>query len=592
MQIKSIFRFLILLIILLSLSKICNADVEIPFDYYYGRWVDGHQIGGSYEFQDNREDSTRSVSYLFTSGKYRYGFGIVTKSVLNIKPSDVGLMSVDEEKSWISPVLKFQIRPTKKWQLGIDSLYFTETTFSQFPINNSLIDIYSNLFCVDIHSHWTNKDKNHLSKYNAALSYFYNDFIDGGTVRIDNNLKIEQKSTSLDYIDKSHNYNSSKEYFMLSIGKFKTYKFNLQNTVRYGMTNDINLNLNLELLYNIEHTNDKFSRKVDSTYYSQSSLKKNKRNLTAIYNLRSLINKFKSLQIDIQLSQKYSYVTGDSSLYSYYSGDDSIRYLDIDYTKNNGFGNTNIIVGLNLLSMGDFNENMLLDNYNGFYRMMLSGNQLCSGLEFNYLEEHHKDPNPNSRTISLKYKVAYGLKDHLEISANVEYTKKRFVFLRIPGHPEYSMSYRNNINHGINIKFRSYKYNSKRYTNWSQDTKYDIVLGNQLSLGQLYFETNIKLPPQYKYSNDSIKLLSLSGFRNINYSIIEYKLCAGIGYGFVFEFVDYESYRNSKIYQRDYSIEINKRLLQKIRFSMKYEQSYYKKELTDPTITAEILALF
>ena len=243
---------------------------------------------------------------------------------------------------------------------------------------------------------------------------------------------------------------------------------------------------------------------------------------------------------------------------------------------------TNFTIGLDFLSSGEYNEMILLDNYNNFYGKMLFQNQFYSGLTLFY---SNRDIDKKAL---LNYSIAYGFLGNMEIRTNLFYTW-------IKHYPTYSESIglaREYVNSEIILKYRSYDYHQNNNSGWDSDDKYDILLGEIQDFGEVKLELKY-IPPSYSNSPKyNLSFLSFDKLKGSDFTSLNVLLTAGLGRGFGVNLIDDEAYFKLRVMHRSYSLSIDKRLYQKFKFTFKYAQDYYNSELSDPTFKAEILALF
>ncbi len=579
MQIKSIFRFLIPLIILLSLSKICIADVEIPFDYYYGRWVDGHQIGGAYEFRDDADDQSKQIDYLFTSGKYQSGFDIVRRYDLGVEGYG--------DRGWITPVVNFKIRPNSHWQIGIDEAYYAKS-FKYYGKYQQ--DFYhhkniSNSGFLSLSSHWLSKNNMNLSKHSAKYSYYLSPLVGKGTLKIDNYFSINE-TIERDYNwDLRNNNSSTYLYTWEHYDRLFWYEFN--NYLSYGLNDFLNLKFNLEYQFSKRDANNFQIMDRSGQYRSYSNSKSNSSRYIYSYDLSIISSYTNPFYLQIGLAQSYFKTDRSSEERIYDLINDTVTFKEWGYKYPFSVGRTDFMIGLHLLTTGEFDDNILLDNYKNFYGTMLFHNQFYSGLSLTI-------SNRGNDQSSIDYSIAYGILGNFELRTNLNYILYDF-------YSSYSEpSHRNGetLTSEFIFKFRSYDYHPNKNYGWDRDNKYDIVLGEIQDLGEVKMEISYRPPVFSNEPNKERSFLSFDNLKSHGYASLNIYLSAGLGRGFGVEVRDSESYLDLIISRRNYNIEVCKRIFQKYKFSLKYEQTYVKSinhnisKTFAPTITATFKALF
>ncbi len=192
-----VFRFIklfLIVLLLLGSASTANSQVELPFDYFYGRWVDGYYFEGSLWFKDLEIDHLNG-----------YNTSSFTNSLLQIKVVGLGNHILwDESKSlWDgsiqrqSPTININLRPSNKWQVGVNNFYIFNSSYS-FNMNS----IYMSDSTIKI------------SASHAPYAYVYKKIISKGNYILENRFNY-RKSSSYD------------TYFT--------------NAFKYGLTDDINL---------------------------------------------------------------------------------------------------------------------------------------------------------------------------------------------------------------------------------------------------------------------------------------------------------------------------------------------------------------
>jgi hypothetical protein len=106
-----------LMAILISCAGIHGADtIELPFDYFYGRWTPGHFLDGRVALTD--ADPQGRTDYSYTSDRIQVGLDDVPEYLVVSQQSDYALRT---------PTLYLYHRPAPNWQVGIDNLCYHES---------------------------------------------------------------------------------------------------------------------------------------------------------------------------------------------------------------------------------------------------------------------------------------------------------------------------------------------------------------------------------------------------------------------------------------------------------------------------------
>ena len=244
------------------------------------------------------------------------------------------------------------------------------------------------------------------------------------------------------------------------------------------------------------------------------------------------------------------------------------------------------------ISKGDFKERIILDDYNNYYHHMLSDKQLFINISFIY-NELNKTYNRDEMQVSTYLNCSYGFLNLFEFFYKNEYIWNKRVNNT---HTSNEASYQDRIG----FKFRSYKYDLEKSSKWVTDESIDVIQGSIPKFGEVYAEFTYK-PPRYRYYfAGEIGLYSLGKLRSDESAEISFSLMLGLGRNYVFNLYFSEYFRKSELEAKDYSIGLSKRLLNRIDFSIKYEESfgdryrdiYNEHENIESTVTATFQALF
>lgn len=574
MHFKSIFRFIILLLIIISLSQLCSADVEIPFDYYYGRWVDGHQIGGFYEDKYDGEDRSRQINYLFTNDKYQIGFDLTTRY-------DLGIRGYGDD-GWVTPNLSLQLRPNSHWQIGIDQAYFSESGKTQYYYQKypSYLKSDDQSGHLSLSSHWINKNVSTLPDYLSMYSYYVTPLVSQGILKFDFNYKNNWYTTESSYwrtrYDSTHNmhYDEARKY-LYSWGE-------INGRVQYGLNEHINSILIID--YSADRTDFDYVNYAerDNDYKYQYTNDEYKLNHYVIYDLSIIASYTHPLYIHASVSQQYQKINRRDFNYRFDLIDDTDFIHESTYNIPFQEIKTDFSIGMDFLTTGEYNEKILLDDYNNFYGKMLFNYQFYSGLTFYYRNEDI------GKEAQLNSSIAYGLLGNIEFRTNLNYGWHEF-YSPYSGSEDRSREY---ISSEIIFKYRSYNYHQNNRSGWDQDDKYDIILGEILDFGEMKCLLRYQPPGYYNTPRNRLSFLSFYNLISDEYSSLNLSLSVGMGKGVEVEFRDSEYYQNLKVYRRNYNLYINKRILKRYKFSLGYIQGYRESNLTDPTFKAELQALF
>lgn len=538
-------KIIITLTFILILSTPATSQVELPFEYFNGRWVDGHLVIDSIR-HDDRIERFNFLSYSYTNNK------------LKIDATRYKLYNFFEKPDYSFRAHEFNVyfRPNKKWDMHLS---FT-------PVNrytNNGYDYYKRYY----YGFETNYLKNGIAKIksiHAPYSYRYNRLFDEGYFSFNSSIEYKHVKTSVYCIDieaKFDNLNYlSRVQFNLAEGLNLYSKFSLEyqkskNSFESGCSligeQSCRVNNNKDESLTKTFVEIGFIKAISSNFYINSSIKK---------------HLFKQ-------KQNGEDITIEITRY----GDTLINTESLDYEIRLRSLSTEYKICLAYLTEGEFDEDIIISDYNNYYHNMLFKNQFAT--EFNVsIEDYNKGNGLKRNDYYFSLNLLYGLNNNIELGLKNNFrfyscTFKESYYITYQKGIYFDSTFRHDASIGLNIKFRSYEFENN---NWDSDSKYDIVYGKMLKFGQFYVELNTTLLRFKKSSEEERELFTLGDLKNNRREEFEFNSEFGLGRSFSFsskfDFKNNYSVERDRIY---YLISLQKRVFQKFELSFLYENLRY-----------------
>lgn len=526
--------FCVLLLQLVVLLPSVQSQVEIPFDFFQGRWVEGHYYNGWIKEISDDDNLHEYSDYFFTKGNAKFDFKYLQRYIF----------FDDLENNIITPRLSLNVRLSPKWQVGINDMMYNKSIYDRTQHGEYSSEINSN-FSFDITSDWFNNTTQKLSENFAPYYYLNGNIIGVNGLHINSKLEFEFKSDNRTILNNYIQRYTSNKYENIT-------NFNISNSFYWGLDKYNNLKINMGLKINnslrnnnsiLSILNKRANDQFESNYYIPS------------YNINFYQSRLAPLYTEISIGQifisneskrKYRNIENDSSFVLYSNSDLKVQ-------------STYFKLRLDLINKGEFNPNIILDDYNNYYRNMLFHKQYH--IYFSYRQQIEYNIN------YLNYKYHYfnfgcglGLLNKYELSFNVKYRGNDMVYV-------FNNLYE--INGSVLLRYRSYQYNRKN-NNWKTDSNRDIVFSNILHKGHYYFAFEYKPPIYINYKTEDFKLFEFSNYQKFGNSTIRLTSIIGIGYqselafSYFNEFEpDYDEY--------SYQIELRRRIFDKADINLIYE---------------------
>lgn len=533
---KFVLKTICIILIILSIisGSVKSQDIDIPFDFLYTRWINGHYSNLKYIF-DKDYEYNRTGDYALYSKKHS----------LELRNLQEFLIIDSKTNIIITPFFSYSYRPTDNWQIGIeDLLFFRRYTY---PINKTLPDINrpkKDQLDATLTSRFINDKNIKIKNQFTPYFYFIDKFVSKGQFILENDLSIDyQNENNVFWINGLSAYRETDTDAIWKI----------ENNLIIGITDNINIKLNLNAQLNknnysnIDEYNSGDTLLRLRVSQGESLLK------TFDYNFTFIHLKMLPFYYNISFGQNNTISLKDKYNDTYFYN--NVYEQSSDYEKKYNYHNDNNRWGILLgyLSDNNFNSNIILADYNNYYHNMLFHTQYNLSLKVN-LENGESRYNHKSSQRNLNLHSALGLYDKFEIGLNAEYTYREFETIKhfsflptgrytsdnnnrfskinqsLSGYSLLVTMYQERINTGLKLKFRSYDYDENSINSWDNISKYDITLGSILKAKQCFIELNY-YPIHYDVSSylENINIFDFTNLSNQYGGYVDMHLSVGLG---------------------------------------------------------------
>ena len=538
---------LITILLLLPLTAIAEDEVVLPFDYFYGRWVEGHYYDGILKENDLGDYRTKS-SYTYTNSYMRFN----VDNTLNY------LVFMNRNDTISIPYYNISFRPSANWQIGLADIWYLkwddkgnldELEGSGRGERNSIEKKF-----LKVKSFWQNKADLRIRESHAPYSYYIEPFYDKGEMSLETiiewNTRVEREQTSV----LGYNYSMSGEELNNKDIKNNYSILASNSTFKYGLLKNLNLKVYLELYRASSSANYNYQVLVNDTlildrtvydkenrysYFTNIKLKYNynKFYITGGFGSRIInwVDKLIEIQNPVTIDDIFVYSNQrKTDLYNYYN-----RYsIAFDY-----------------LSFGSFDPKVILADYNNRYRKMLFHNQFLFHFEGNKVDYQY-DLSGSDYSYYSKINLRYGMFNRFEVWLNSTYANYNEISRFCNGAE--LKEYHETFSYAYGLKYRSYLFNRSE-NNWEQDSHADIYFGDMLEFGELYLSLMIRPKAYIQSGTDEINLFSFSDLVALNDSYVKVNMDCGLGAGTELGVAFYLEHNH--INEAPYNLILTKRLI-------------------------------
>ncbi|MCH7947985.1 MAG: ATP-binding protein [candidate division Zixibacteria bacterium] len=442
---------LILLLCLPSSSLSQDSDyIELPFEFFHGRWVQGH----SGEFKSTYVDYDGPDyfgSYNFTFGSNRLSISDIQKYIL-----------VNEKfESWRTANISFLKRVKPNWQIGIDRFTYDESKNESISAPELPFYIYRSerdRLYISASSRFSRNRELKINPKMAAYSYFFEPMLAKGEIRLDNQLSLSRFN--------QNNYNI---FFTDSISNGRTtisdnitHYWSFENLLIWGVTDGINLTAAIT---------GRDQRRTSTSYaetYRQgtANIQSFGENYSRDFNPRVFVSVTSALSsssfIKIDYQDWLRKRTRRSTNYTNYVGSNLFGTRSYEYETDLKSYQFRLSTNFRFINSGGFDTGVLLDDYQDYYKGMLFRGQFALDLGVQFDSPRNSD----SYRYVVNVSPSFGISNHINFSSNVLYQ-----FDRSNGNLRSE-----SVKSSLAVKFRNYSYIKGAGSNWDGDGRYNRLM--------------------------------------------------------------------------------------------------------------------
>lgn len=567
---KAIVGYVLISLVCLSPHSFSQDSdyVELPFEFFHGRWVQGH----SGEFKSSYLDY-RSPDYY---GSYNFTFGSNRLSINDIQKY---ILVNHELESWRTADISFLKRVKPNWQVGIDRLKYSErwtrsSTSTQLPF--TYYYSFQKDLTVSASSRYSKNRKLRFSKAEAPYSYFFEPILAKGELLIDNMLDLNYNNGKSDRYYFTDSLRSGQSAF----GEGVSYYWNFESYLQWGISDKLNLKASLVNDYAVSSGTQYYESYSGGAIRNQSFRGSSGYNYFPSINVSVTSALGSNRFLKLEYGQQFYNTERESFGYNSSVALDSVIIESSKFETPLRSLRSHLALNLRLVKPGKFKSSIILDDYQDYYKGMLFDEQLVIDIGFkvshfgnNYL--------PSFENYDLFVLSKVGISDKVNLEAWVGYKFLNFG----------NLNKKEEVHSYITAKFRNYNYDSQSGPSWNRDNRYDQMLGSILRPGNLYLEVRY-VPPMFDGQIErDINLFSFDKFQNNGFHNVHLKFEIGLGRSFSATIDDRETYAKQYTVSRNYSLGMSMRILDHTNLSLSYNQSYYRSRLGDPLAKLSIKAL-
>jgi len=461
---------LTLLGLLLLAAPVFGAGdyVDVPAEYYFGRWAQGH-YGTAYGTLRDDRDPIWKTGYGFASNSFRV-------SVPRLEQS--GLWDISCDSVRIAP-LSVWWRPGGKWQLGItDYTYFRKESSGIKLSNSSMGRSQLDRSSFGLPVAYVSADTMRLLTHQAQYSYYVTDIAPAGRFMLQSNMDWKLQRTDGYYTNVQTVYGEVERQESQSF-RWDQAEVDAEVSGTYGLTQDINL----AGRFTYRAYGDRHKTWTETVYPNQT--------FDMIQNNRANYNYASSYRIDVR-ARTWGSLWTRAGLYRDYrwyvyeeseGGISSAGVVPTEYTRSTWSNSpyvTSLRFGVDYLSLKGFDSQMLIDDYQDYYGHLLGERQWYA--QFLFVVDWYDTQDDR---LTLHYLVRNGWSDHFEVGLSGGYS----VAEREYNHDLIQRS----LSMELQVRWRTYRYEPGKGPGWERDSRYDVAFGTMPRAGHWFgtFATNV-----------------------------------------------------------------------------------------------------
>ncbi len=443
-----------LLSLLILTSWIAAQDIQIPAEFLFGRWAQGHHVTGDWRFQDAYEPQHR-FSYAYTGGHFR----AIVDSL-----SEYALWDNDDYINRNAPVTLYW-RPKGNLQLGVERISYG-SQHGEFLSRDQLpgITVFDDeTLSLKPQVYYASNQSLQASSRHAAFWYLREEFLSPGRFLVRSSASIELRES---WTNDQQMYGEGRLSVMSRQGNRSVLGLNAQFSL--GLLESLNLKGVVRAT----------AARADDVIIEASSLvdpsqlmrgERESRNDDLYYALQLVGEPLPSVYASVGLAYTQEFVRWLTDL-EVHDEDEGLSH-EVD-TNWGPWGATAAegSFGLTYLSLGDFDSRILLDDYQDFYGHLLFDRQTLLQIRGTYTDlSWYRE----SARIEIEARRGFGNHADVGLRGHYQYSHYRRSDVALRG-----------IASSLELRFRTFEYLPGRGPGWDRDSRYDIAFGTLPTFGQ------------------------------------------------------------------------------------------------------------
>ncbi len=464
---SSLILVLAIILVLLIVSAIAADDyVDVPAEYYFGRWAQGHY------------GTIDGIMWTDDSPVWKTGYGFASESFRVSIPQfeHYGLWDTRDNEHRITPV-SIWWRPGSRWQFGVTDFTYSERESSGFSQTYPSIQRFQTArFSLELPVQFVSIDTMRLAHPQALYSYYVTNFVPAGRFVLGGEAQWRQQDYD-SYVAHVRLYQDSLYDQESELRDNGDARLLTEISGTYGLTPDINLSGRLSFTARGSRGETWVETIYPNLTYSMGYRRYEYFDYTTTYLVGLRARTFGSVWTRASLFQDYRWETHETATrVQSNSGPSSVERSES--SSSTSPYSTALAVGLDYISPNGFHPAALLDDYQDYYGHLLSERQWYVHLLFTaQWFKHYNDD------IRLEYQVRNGWSDHFEVGLSGDYSVRRYDDDRI----------KRELTMDLQVRWRTYRYEPGKGPGWERDSRYDIAFGSIPRTGHWFgtFKTNI-----------------------------------------------------------------------------------------------------
>jgi hypothetical protein len=468
--------FFVLAVLCLLIVARVSADeadhVDLPIEFYFGRWVPGHLFHGYAESRYWTEPGASS-EYSYTSTKFKLGLSRIQDVILF---SDNGtLFSTSSLSGYWRPILNLQI--------GIDSLDFyrlqTHDLYSESIFNNpgeELIGRSTDCLAGQASISWSNRCTVRLPARLSKLMYVSSTLVGQGTLLIRGRSLRRSVKQDEQWRDEGDTTTTIERDTLLWQQRIEGF---------WGVRENLNLLCSLALQSNPTSGNTTITASSPGTA-PLFTREHEERDRSFNYSLRAVYAPAEDLFVEIGWTRAFASEHSEVVQESMVHDPPGMRPESTRSVTHQDGWSKGVSIKVDYLTTGQFTSALVLDDYQGYYRHMLSRGQtrVTSAVAGSWWTNTLDD---TGKSIRIDTKAEVALSGRCQLDANLSYDWFH------TSHPQSDA----NIGSSLSLRWRSFDYFDGASPGWKNDFLLDAALGPLLAPNDMYASVTFS-PPNYQ----------------------------------------------------------------------------------------------